>query len=427
MAMQRRGKHIVLALVIGLLFAPRAHAYENSVYIWHRDWNEFVRQGILEIQPDVSRFNILCGDFRYENGRSNIRVVDIDWGYFEKINTEVTLAFRINTGTKELFRTGAADGVANSIKRIFDEAVSSSRQYGIKIAGIQFDYDCPTSKLKDYRAFLIACKNYFPGIEISITALPTWLNSQEFKELIAHTSYYILQLHSFEAPKTIGQAQEIFLKEDAPLYIKKASRLRHPYYISLPTYGYEAAFSKDGKFLGLRAEVEPLYLGKDVEYRVIITDPKEISEFFKYIQQVRPKGLLGVSWFRMPLKTDEFNWDIDTFKAIIKNREPRISFRAELTSPQEGLYELYLVNDGEQTVLDPVSIKATWPGGSSIFYDVLGRYRKKAIPDENGIEITGLPPKVGNKTLVAWFRNTNPDDKDISIKVSEVKVNETAK
>jgi hypothetical protein len=128
----------------------------------------------------------------------------------------------------------------------------------------------------------------------------------------------------------------------------------------------------------------------------------------------------------MPIKTDEFNWHIDTLKAVIENRKPSISFSAKIVSPQEGLYELYLINNGEQNILNSVSITTTWSEGSLVLYDILGQYQEKTLQDKNGIVITGFPPKVGNKIIIAWFRNAMRDNKDISIKVSEVVVNETS-
>jgi len=73
-----------------------------------------------------------------------------------------------------------------------------------------------------------------------------------------------------------------------------------------------------------------------------------------------------------------------------------------------------------------VSVITTGPKVSLVLYDILGQYQGKTLQDKNGIVISGFPPKVGNKVIIAWFRNATWDNKDISIKVSEVVVNETS-
>lgn len=423
----RIGKYILVVLAICLFLVSRAYAYENLVYIWQRDWNEFVQDGISKIQPGISKFIVLCGDFRYENGKPSINAVDIDWSYFREKDIEITLAFRINTETKELLQTDGAFKVADGIKTVFDRVIESATNNGVKVIDIQIDYDCPTSKLADYSNFIRICKERFPEQRISITALPTWLDSKDFKELIKHTSYYVLQLHSFEIPKTADKARQIFLKDEAPSYIFQASQLGHPYYISLPTYGYEAAFGQDGQFLGIRAEVNPVTLGKDMQYQTVISEPVEILSFLREIQQVKPQKFLGVCWFRMPIKTDEFNWHINTLKAVLENRVPVAKVNAEIKTLQDGLCEVYLVNNGEKNILAPISFTVNWQKGSSPLYDVLGRYEGRALSNGNGIEITGFPPKVGNKILVAWIRYPKTTHTNNATYLSEVVINETSK
>lgn len=291
----RRGKYILVVLAICLFPIPRAYAYESLVYIWQRDWNEFVQDGVSKIQPDINKFIVLCGDFRHESGKSSINAVDIEWSYFGMKDIEVTLAFRINAETKELLQTGSVFKVVDGIKTVFDRAIESAANISVKVIDIQIDYDCPTSKLADYNNFIRICKERFPEQKISITALSTWLDSKDFEEPIKPTSYYVLQLHSFERSKTVEQIKHIFLKDNAPSYIFQASQVGHPYYISLPTYGYEAAFGQNGQFLGIRAEVNPVTLGKDVQYRAVISEPVEILSFLREIQQIKPQKFLGVS------------------------------------------------------------------------------------------------------------------------------------
>jgi len=416
---------ILICIYFSLLNPGISFGYENSVYIWQRSWDEHVGESISDLKTELNKFIILCGDLRYENGKISINTVDIDWNYFSKGDAEIILAIRINTGTKALLKSDSVYQVIDGLEIILDKAILSTQEQRIKITEVQLDYDCPTSKLADYGKFLALYKERFPSLKISITALPTWLNSKEFKKVVKNISYYVLQLHSFEIPKTMDKAKQIFLKDSASLYVKRAVRLKHPFSISLPTYGYEVVFDKNGGFLGLRGEVKRNILGKDIQYKAVMTDPAKILSFLDDISLSKLDKFLGICWFRMPLETDEFNWHTETFKAVLNGYVPHAKFNVKIEKPQPGLYEIYLVNNGNQNILRPVEFKISWAKGATPLYDILGQFQGKTIKFGDGIEISGFPPKVGNEVFVAWFKYKEEIQRELPMHVSEVLLHET--
>ncbi|KAG0755400.1 hypothetical protein G6F22_020623 [Rhizopus arrhizus] len=75
------------------------------------------------------------------------------------------------------------------------------RHAGITVAGVEIDYDCATSKLPAYRDFLAALKSRLgPDSALSITALPTWLNSPELDALLKMADESVLQVHAVLNP-----------------------------------------------------------------------------------------------------------------------------------------------------------------------------------------------------------------------------------
>ena len=123
----------------------------------------------------------------------------------------------------------------------------------------------------------------------------------------------------------------------------------------------------------------------------------------------KPKHLLGFCWFRLPLITDEFNWSIDTLRQIMDRQAPRVSIKSEMDSPQPGLFEIYVTNYGYTNIFKDIHFKVTWPKDAQIIHDVISGYKEEGLSGENGVMITGMPPKVGNKQLVAWFRSGRSD------------------
>lgn len=417
-----RLRNLIFMFTITLLVSYScAFAYENAVYIWQRDWDKEVEASIKAIQPKVNHFIVLGGDFKYNDGKIFINPVDIHWSALSQKNAQITLVFRMNTGTGELLRAGKTELIAERIKNALEINVASAQKQHISISGFQFDYDCPTSKLADYAGFLQSIKQQLPGYELSITALPTWLKSPDFKDLIGKTSYYVLQLHSFEIPRTIDQMKGIFLKENAIEYLQSGSRLNHPFQISLPTYGYEIAFNETGKFLGLRAGASPAARGSKVQYITKMTSPDEILVFLKKLKGINLKNFNGICWFRLPKDSDEFNWDIQTLKAMLEERRPQLKITTEVTHAKDGLIEVYIINQGEQNLIRPVNIELIWADSRDLFYDVLGDFHEIPVNNGRGMRVEGPAPKVGEKKLIAWLRNIH-DPHNPSITVGNVHI-----
>ncbi len=79
---------------------------------------------------------------------------------------------------------------------------------GVRITEIQIDHDSPSSKLKNYRSFIIELKRNIqikkPNLQISITGLMTWYydNPKELDRLAQEVEYIAFQLYSnFDALK----------------------------------------------------------------------------------------------------------------------------------------------------------------------------------------------------------------------------------
>jgi hypothetical protein len=393
---------LALLLISGCSFKAHNFTLENVMYIWQRSWTQNLDDSIKSISPITDFFTVLCGDLKYQDNKPSISTINIDWAYFAKTEAKITLAFRISTDAGKLLHADAmataVDAIYEHIQKIMDKAPAGY------IVGIQFDYDCPTSKLNAYTDFLKLFKEKLPGVQISVTTLPTWLGDREFANLIKQTDYYVLQLHSFEVPKTLKDARDIFPENKAKSYVKKASSHRWPYYISLPTYGYEVAFDKKGKFIGLRAEGANILWRQDIQHEIEVVSPEEIIRFLQYIQNKKPKLLKGIFWFRLPIKTDEFNWDINTLISVIEGKLPKKGFEIELIEKEKGLVEVYIVNSGEQNFWGNVEFDIVWSGAQKPIYDVLGKYESTLLYDDKTIHLKGPAPKVGEKTLVSWLR-----------------------
>ena len=391
----------------------------NSVYIWQRNWSPEVGVSIDTLGKEVNDFIVLAGSVDYLNGKLSVSKVNINWTELSKVKNEVVVAFRINTRVKKLLADGKSQVVVQATSMLAKECSRLAKEVGVSIAGVQFDYDCPTLKLKDYAVFVKDVRPYLGEYKISITALPTWLGNNSFKDLARATDYYVLQLHSFEVPKTINSKRQIFLKDKALSYVKKANRLKHPFSIALPTYGYEVGFDNKGKFLGLRAESEPIFWKNQAQVVREYSSSQEVLDFIRKLKKHSFNNLKEVCWFRMPIKGDEFNWSIKTLLVLLEDRMPLKIIKMRLDCSESGLCEVFAENQGEDNIVGRMSFDVKLDSGLNFYYDVSMPYRGKFNNETKGLSVEGPTPKVDQSILVCWLRGLEGHE-DIKPIVSKV-------
>ena len=132
--------------------------------------------------------------------------------------------------------------------------VAEARTNQIKPVELQIDYDCATAKLGDYRAWLAVVQNRIAPLPVTITALPTWLDSPAFVALAAAATNYVLQVHSLTKPEDINTPFLLCDPVAARRAVARAGEIGVPFRVALPTYTYIVAFNAAGKFIGLSAE-----------------------------------------------------------------------------------------------------------------------------------------------------------------------------
>ncbi len=363
---------------------------------------------------------VLAGDLKIENKRIIFSKVPIKWEYLVN-KGKVTIDVRMRTNLSKFFKEDDTSMIAAYLAKSVDAVIEEAKQVGIDIVGVEFDYDCPTGKLKDFTRFIKTVRPYLKGRVFSITALPTWLNSPDYPDIINSVDYYVLQLHSFETPKNSDSRQYIFPDDKALNYLKQAVLLQRPFYISLPTYGYEVAYGKDDEFVGLRAESGLQYYGEGIKRKMIFADPAAIVKFLDVASDVKSNNFIGVCWFRLPVSSDRFNWDIKTFERVIKREKPKGHLIIEVVKKPDGLQELFLVNDGELNFSEDINLDILWSGKKPL-YDVLSGFDYMDLPEGDGLCVVGKAPRVGHKKMIAWFRMT--DASEVNILNSEVRTYE---
>ena len=123
--------------------------------------------------------------------------------------------------------------------------------------GVEIDYDCPTSKLPAYARFLAELRSRLARrIALSITALPTWMNSAELERLTRDLDEIVLQVHAVDDPR-----RGLFNPEQAERWVKDfGRRIRRPFRVAVPAYDVRVSWRADGRLASVEGEV-PLLSG----------------------------------------------------------------------------------------------------------------------------------------------------------------------
>ena len=112
------------------------------------------------------------------------------------------------------------------------------------LAGLEIDYDCPTSKLAGYARFLAALRQRLaPDLALSITALPTWMSSSALERVAAEVSEIVLQVHAVDDPR-----HGLFDPAQAERWVRAfGRRTAQPFRVALPAYDVRVTWRTDSR------------------------------------------------------------------------------------------------------------------------------------------------------------------------------------
>jgi len=383
---------------------PRtAGPLRQEAYVWQRSWTPAVQESVAQA-TDFAGLVVLAAEVDFRGPQPRVTRVPLEGKTLRALGRPVGAAVRATafSGTfaesPEIVRLlqGTVRGVA-----------AEARAQGISLTEIQLDYDCPESKLNDYRDVLPALREAASPVPLTLTALPSWMRSRRaFRQLVAGVDRYVLQLHSLVLPEKAGEVAALIEPRSARGWVEAAARFGRPFRAALPTYGYEVAYDARGKLLGVLAEGPLLTWSPDVTVRAVRSDPKAMAELIRSWVRDRPAALTGVVWYRLPVEGDRLNWSWPTLRAVAAGRAPRGDLRAVIREPEPKLAEVDLVNAGEAEAPWPATVRLRWQGPAPSAADGLAVY-KVVRAERGGLDLArsaaGLL-RPGERRAIAWVR-----------------------
>jgi len=260
----------ILLLVSLILIARRGNdsprvwnATEIPVAFW--SWqnetpdNSDIQQAID--QAGAQSLFLRAGQIDYETGRpKRIRAVR---GEMPR-RLELHLVYNATRGLLFRFEHIDPDELASAIYETFAEDCARAERDGARVVGLQLDIDSPTRLLKHYARVLSAVRDRLPQqMKLSVTGLPTWMESRALKEMLLETDFWVPQFYGAQIPEKLDQWIPISSAELVARDVKRARRLGHPFYAGLAAYGYAILYTVDGSLISLRGDIDPARVAHD--------------------------------------------------------------------------------------------------------------------------------------------------------------------
>ncbi|HEV2854396.1 MAG TPA: DUF3142 domain-containing protein [Thermoanaerobaculia bacterium] len=387
----------------------------QGAYVWQRSWTPAVRESVRRASG-FSDLIVLAAEVDPRSQPPQVVRVPLDAEVLKGYRKPVGVAIRVHT-----FPGRFADdpGLVSFLQGLARGVAAEARAKGISLSEIQIDYDCPESKVGDYRVLLAALRPAVAPARLTFTALPAWLFlAHPFRGLIQEADGYVLQLHSLKPPEWIDEGDIILT--DPPTargLVKKAASFGRPFRAALPTYSYQAAFDSRGHLIGLLAEGPLLSFSPGSTVRTARSDPAAMAGLIREWTHERPKELQGILWYRLPVEGDRRNWTWPTLRAAMAGRAPRSEVRAAMRKPEPGLVQVDIANQGEAEAPWPSPIRIRWQGEAPIATDGLAVYKvvSKSPSDILLVRSGAGFLRPGARSPVAWLRFSTPTEVQVEL------------
>ena len=153
----------------------------------------------------------------------------------------------------ELDNAVIAQVVADAAK----QAKLKAESVGLRVLGLQIDFDCATRRLPKYADLLKKIRADLASLdlELSITALTTWYDSNNLSDVLDAVDFAAPQYYEANLPASISNFAPVSNLKAMARGLEKAERFGKPFYAGLPAYGHAVMTDESGKVLGLYREM----------------------------------------------------------------------------------------------------------------------------------------------------------------------------
>ena len=183
--------------------------------------------------------------------------------------------------------------LADAINAAYRADTERAAREHARVVGLQIDIDVPTRLLSRYAKILRALRAQLkPGTQLSITGLPTWMESTELRQTLAAVDFWIPQLYGAEIPERLDQLVPISAADNVARFVSRARNFDKPFYAGLAAYSYTLLHNSSGSLISLRGDMDPAELATDSNLELIDQRPFPLPSQF----MTSTRGAAGSEW-----------------------------------------------------------------------------------------------------------------------------------
>lgn len=362
---------------------------DQQLYVWQRQWTPAHDAALRDSRADFSTLRVLALQAFPNAGWSRAR---IDSVLLRRDGRPVIAVVRLDGQLKALDQ----EDVTAQIRQV----ISDWQGQGLNLAGVEIDHDAGNARLLAYREFLAHLRAALPtSLPLSITALPSWLDSRELPALLSTADSSVLQVHAVSDPR-----RGLFDADQARQWAKAWSRITtKPFYLALPAYGVALLPSAGGAPV-VESEVT---LEREGLRRELLADPQSLRTLGTELRADPPQHLAGLIWFRLPLANDRRAWSLTTLRAVARGDALDSQLKLQL-SADNGLYDIGISNQGNLDSAWPERLTLAVSGCEGA--DALAGYALQQSPDL--LTFTRLRDgriPAGGQRAIGWARCAHID------------------
>jgi hypothetical protein len=381
----------VMLCVVGLSSSTSQTGAPNAplphdAYIWQRLWTPRVIAAARQSADLVRTWRILLAEADRSGRWTRVAV---RWDELRATGRPIVAVIRIDGRLDEA-----------RMPALLDDVVATVDAQSEPPAGLEIDYDCPTSKLATYARFLTSLRaRLAASIRLSITALPTWMNGSGLDRLAQPLDELVLQVHAVDDPH-----RGLFDPVQAEAWIHRfARRVPRPFRVALPAYDVRVTWDRDGALAAVEGE-RPLLTGA-APGQTMRASPDAVLALLHALQHSAPDNLAGIVWFRLPTDTDRRAWSPETWRAVVTDRLPVQHLNATLVPAESpGLWTVTLSNDGTVDATVPHRVRLD-PGCDAA--DGANGFRLVSA-DSLTLESQGGRLRPHARRVIGWARCSQP-------------------
>lgn len=398
----------IIIIVLGWRYAPSRIEHVNGplrheAYVWQRAWSAALTDRLNDVQP-LQGLVVLAAEMSWTGGEAHTVMVAMDEPALVHTGKPIGLAIRINTFS------GSFDAAADQVANMVEQVVQRAERAGLHVDEVQLDFDCPTSKLGGYRAWVNAVRDKLPAEPIAVTVLPSWMNSGDFGPLVSAAGGFVLQVHSVQRPESMADVPPLCEPRKAKQWVEQAARFGVPFRVALPTYAYVLGFDASGKFIGAASEGGRRWPNGATLMR-LSADADAMATLVRTWTDRRPALMTGLIWYRLPIASDTLNWRWPTLAAVMAGHVKPGEVRVEVTPAPAGWLDVKLRNAGQTDVPMNVQVALRWTGDEPIARDVLGGFMeierqpgRWTLRPGNDFQPAVTVLGAGDERTIAWMR-----------------------